>query len=264
MSNREAVWKSVMSLRHDMKNPFQVRVTPRPMTWSSNPVGGAVRSHYYRFTVNRSSLGIELSGLRQNADIELLNSQGRVIQRSARKGLSNDLIYRNVARGTYYVRVVTRGAPTPYQLRMFAAPVNTVARRTQLVNQLQRLVNTERTKHGLQPLKVNAALATAAQRHSRDMAQNDYYSHTSLNGSMALTRVQASGYTPRLVGENIAAGQPSAPAVFRAWMNSPGHRANILNPEYREVGVGYHFLFRDFGNFNAQYYWTLKFGSSAS
>jgi uncharacterized protein YkwD len=108
------------------------------------------------------------------------------------------------------------------------------------------LVDQERENHGEPALQPNAALARAAQGHSRDMAEQDYFSHVTHNGETPLQRMRASGYLTNsedgyLVGENIAWGTlwlATPQAIVSAWMASPGHRANILDAAYRETGVG--------------------------
>ena len=92
------------------------------------------------------------------------------------------------------------------------------------------LVNAERATQGLHPLTVDDNLATAARDHSEDMGLQGYFSHTSLDGRTVPDRITAAGYSYNTYGENIAGGQPTPEAVIDAWMESSGHRANILNP----------------------------------
>lgn len=100
------------------------------------------------------------------------------------------------------------------------------------------LVNAERAKEGCSPVRSNSKLATAASRHSADMVSRDYFSHTSPDGSDPGDRVTAAGYRWSTYGENIAKGQSSPASVMDSWMNSPGHRANIVNCAFKEIGVG--------------------------
>ncbi len=108
------------------------------------------------------------------------------------------------------------------------------------------LINQERERHGEVALTPNAKLARAAQQHSRDMANEDYFSHIAPGGQTPLDRMRASGYLPSsqdgyVVGENIAWGTmwlATPQSIVSAWMASPGHRANILDGTYRETGVG--------------------------
>ena len=89
----------------------------------------------------------------------------------------------------------------------------------------------------------------------------DFFSHTGADGSTVGDRVQNSGYQYSNAGENIAAGQTTAVDVVEGWINSPGHRANILNPNYTEIGVGYEYLQNDTGSINYNHYWTQVFGT---
>ena len=107
------------------------------------------------------------------------------------------------------------------------------------------LLNGERADHGLGPLAPNDKLAAAATAYSQDMVAGSYFSHTGRDGSGVLDRIQRSGYLPRdagwVLGENLAWGTGSLAtpgSIMQAWMNSTGHRDNILNPDYREIGIG--------------------------
>jgi len=123
------------------------------------------------------------------------------------------------------------------------------------------LVNAERVSAGCAPLQVNSKLVAAAQGHSEDMALNDFFSHTGSNGSNPGERITAQGYNYSYWAENIAAGYTTAASAVNGWMNSPGHRANILNCSLQETGVGYYFLANDTGTENWHYYWTQVFAS---
>ncbi|MEO1298215.1 MAG: CAP domain-containing protein [Cyanobacteria bacterium J06636_16] len=125
-----------------------------------------------------------------------------------------------------------------------------------------KLVNQERTQRDLKPLTLNAKLDRAADKHSKDMAEKDYFSHTGKNGSSIGDRASAAGYQWSRLGENIAAGQRTPESVVQGWMNSSGHRANILNPNYTHMGLGYKSLSPDTGNVNYGRYWTQMFGAS--
>jgi uncharacterized protein YkwD len=101
-----------------------------------------------------------------------------------------------------------------------------------------RLVNVERARAGCPALAAEPRLAAAAGAHSADMAAKHYFSHTSQDGSSLALRIDRTGYKWSRIGENIAKGQSTPAAVMTAWMNSPGHRANILNCQFRHLGVG--------------------------
>ena len=107
------------------------------------------------------------------------------------------------------------------------------------------LLNGERADAGLPPLALNPKLSAAARAYAADLVAGQYFSHTGRDGSTIRTRLADAGYLPRnggwAIGENLAwgTGALATPAsIMRAWMNSPGHRENVLNPEYREIGIG--------------------------
>jgi hypothetical protein len=135
----------------------------------------------------------------------------------------------------------------------------------QFDGKLLDLVNQERTKIGLASLTLSQELDQAADKHSQRMATGDFFSHTDpLTGSTVATRTTAEGYQWNRVGENIAAGQTTPEQVFQAWMNSAGHRANILNANYTHMGVGYAYLENDQGRINYRHYWTQVFAAGDS
>ncbi|MHA5047690.1 CAP domain-containing protein [Streptomyces sp. SD15] len=121
-------------------------------------------------------------------------------------------------------------------------------------NEVVALTNAERAAGGLPPLAVDPLLTAAAQAHSADMVTRAFYSHTSPDGSQPWDRAAAAGSTRRTIGENIACGQRSPAEVVRGWMNSPGHRANILKPAFTHIGIGLA------GGGKAGTYWTQLFG----
>ena len=118
------------------------------------------------------------------------------------------------------------------------------------------LVNIERDAEGLPPLSYDASLASAARGHSEDMGLQNYFSHTGLDGRTPCDRMTDAGYSWNYCGENIAAGQPTPEDVVDTWMASPGHRANILNPNFCDIGVGYAYV----SSSTYGHYWTQNFG----
>lgn len=106
-------------------------------------------------------------------------------------------------------------------------------------NEVVRLVNEQRSQHGLKPLTANWELSRVARYKSQDMADNRYFSHTSPTYGSPFQMIRNFGISFRTAGENIAYGQRTPQAVVNAWMNSSGHRANILNASYTQIGVGY-------------------------
>ncbi len=99
----------------------------------------------------------------------------------------------------------------------------------------------------------------AARQHSTDMGVNDVWSHTGSDGSSPGDRISAAGYGSSHWGENIAAGHNSPEAVMNTWMNSPGHRENMLTCAFQHIGVGYHYQINDGGTYGYRYYWTQIF-----
>lgn len=119
----------------------------------------------------------------------------------------------------------------PEQRRHAPAP-------SRLVEQVLTLTNAERAGHALPPLTGEPRLQAAAQRHNDDMVARGYFAHESPEGGTVADRVQAEGYAYAVVAENIAAGQRTPAEVVQAWLDSPGHRRNLLNAEVRQLGVG--------------------------
>lgn len=113
-----------------------------------------------------------------------------------------------------------------------------------------RLVNGIRADYGLSPLTENWELSRVARYKSADMSELSYFSHTSPTYGSPFEMIKSFGLSYRTAGENIARGYRSAEAVVNGWMNSSGHRANILNASFRYIGVGY----EPDGN-----YWTQMF-----
>ena len=106
-------------------------------------------------------------------------------------------------------------------------------------NEVIRLVNDIRVSNGLKPLTANWELSRIARYKSEDMSDNRYFSHTSPIYGTPFQMIKAFGLSYRSAGENIAYGYGTPAAVVNGWMNSSGHRANILNASYTQIGVGY-------------------------
>ena len=110
---------------------------------------------------------------------------------------------------------------------------------SQLEKAACELVNEMRAQNGLQPLTIDENLSVKARIKSNDMKVNNYFSHTSPTYGSPFTMMQNLGISYRTAGENIAMGYTTANAVVNAWMNSEGHRANILSSNYTSMGIGY-------------------------
>ncbi|WP_369387077.1 CAP domain-containing protein [Streptomyces sp. CG1] len=140
-----------------------------------------------------------------------------------------------------------------YWTALWAAPLTPDAL-SSTAAEVVALTNAERGRAGLPPLTTDSLLTVAAQAHCADMVARDFYDHTSPDGSQPWDRAAAAGSRLRTIGENIACGQRSPAEVVDGWMNSPGHRANILKREFGHIGVGFT------GGGRAGTYWTQLFG----
>ena len=127
---------------------------------------------------------------------------------------------------------------------------------TGFAGEVLRLANIERAKAGCGPLALDGKLNAAAQAHTTDMATHNFFSHDSQDGRSPFDRIKAAGYSFSAAAENIAAGGTTAAGAMDQWMNSAGHKANILNCTYVDLGVGFA------KGVNADYagYWTQDFG----
>lgn len=103
--------------------------------------------------------------------------------------------------------------------------------------QVMHLTNEFRTLKRRKPLVWNERLERAAHAHAADIAEMEYFSHRSLNGDELKNRIDRQGYAWSTIGENIARGQRDAAIVTKAWQDSPGHRRNMLDPEFTEIGI---------------------------
>lgn len=120
--------------------------------------------------------------------------------------------------------------------------------------QVVNLVNAERAKYGLQSLAAKEDLTKVAQVKAQDMYQSRYFSHTSPNYGSPFDMMRKFGINYLAAGENIAMGQKTPEQVMQDWLNSPGHRANILNTKYNEIGVGVYQSYSGYG-----YIWVQEF-----
>lgn len=119
-----------------------------------------------------------------------------------------------------------------------------------------RLTNAFRRQHGLDSLRADPELTAAAENWSRQMGRGDFYRH-----SDTAQQIERFGYDADGWGENIAAGYPTPKAVVDGWINSPGHRANLLRADFEDIGIGYWRQSNDGGNAAYTHYWTQIFGT---
>jgi len=235
-------------------------------------VGKTDHSDYYKLRLRRSSnVNIELSQLRANASVELLTNRGRAVDRSTQRGSKRESLNLTLKTGTYYVRVYQDKGNTRYKLQLSVSsalsPLSTQSSNATLhpfVRRVLDLTNLYRQQFGFQSLTLNQKLTQAAQAHSENMANSDFVGHVAPNGSNMGDRIRATGYQYWTIAENIAAGHSTPDATVESWMSSPGHRANILNPDLKEIGIGYYHLANDTGMMNYDHYWTQNFGTPFS
>ncbi|MFJ5797607.1 CAP domain-containing protein [Streptomyces decoyicus] len=129
----------------------------------------------------------------------------------------------------------------------------TTAKASAATDRVVELVNEERSKAGCSKLTVNAKLTKAAQDHSKDMADHRNMSHTGSDGSSPDDRITRAGYQWNSYGENVAYGYSTPEEVMKGWMSSPGHKKNILDCSFKEIGVGHA---------QPDDYWTQDFGAA--
>jgi len=151
----------------------------------------------------------------------------------------------------------TKAVPTKTAATKASPAKATTTKATTANNKLEKevvtLVNKERAKQGLASLKDNSQLSNVARTKSEDMANKNYFSHTSPTYGSPFDMMKQFGITYTAAGENIAMGQQTATSVMTSWMNSPGHKANILSKDFTEIGVG---LAK---NNSGTIYWTQEF-----
>ncbi|MBD2462055.1 CAP domain-containing protein [Oscillatoria sp. FACHB-1407] len=231
-------------------------------------IGRGDRADFYRFEISRrSAFNLTLRSSAINADVELIQDRNRnnrvdagdvVASSRALKGKVDSINVIGIPSGTYFVRVFPRGVgKTDYRLSFSARPAATASFAYRVVE----LTNFFRDRNGLAPLAINTQLSTTAQNFSRQLALGDFLDHNAPDGSTIESRIRASGYQPQWWAENIAAGYATPDQVVQEWINSEGHRRNILSPELREIGVGFFNLSPDPGTQTWQYYWTQSFGT---
>ena len=162
---------------------------------------------------------------------------------------------------------LSRLGGTPLYSFLFAVPqADHFERETADLRERERVrkemlasVNAARKQARLRPLTASALLDKAAQRHAEDMLARGYFAHKSPSGTTVRERARSAGYDWRSIGENIAYGQTSVGEVMETWLNSPGHRKNILTPDFTELGLGLAMGLGPDGKY--QIYWVQNFGT---
>jgi uncharacterized protein YkwD len=158
------------------------------------------------------------------------------------------LVLTTAATGFCATATAAPSAPT------VAAPIHPQPEATTQQN-VFTYINAHRARYGAPALRYNYALTVAAQRHANDMARRNRMTHIGSDGSNAGQRITRAGFRWTSWAENIAVGYASSSSVVYAWLNSPGHRANMLNPRFRWMGVGIAYGY-------GRYWWCTVFASS--
>ena len=136
--------------------------------------------------------------------------------------------------------------PAPVEEPAPLPPAVVATENAAFTSRVVELINAARQQEGLEPLTPTATLTSAAQRRAIAMAEAGVLSHTAQDGSTVAGRVQAAGYNGwTAVGEAIAAGATTPEEVVACWLASPDHRASLLAPTFKELGVGYYYLSSD-------------------
>jgi uncharacterized protein YkwD len=160
----------------------------------------------------------------------------------------------------------TQPSPTPTYTPTAAPPEPTpdgceVTLNEEFIQVMLDLINQARMEAGVPPLITTPELMQSSQAHSRDMSCRNFFSHNNLEGETPFDRMEAAGYPLYYAAENIYAGQGvynTPEKAVKAWLNSPGHRVNMLNPEYVHIGLGY--AYTDTSYYGG--YFTTDFGST--
>lgn len=183
----------------------------------------------------------------QNVQANSLNNSSNTTQNNS----SNNSYNANTSPNTNSNTTSNRGSNTSNQVSKESTPKNSPANTSNSSSYEQKvvdLVNLERTKRSLKPLSMNSELSRLARMKSKDMSDKGYFSHTSPTYGSPFDMMKQFGVSYRSAGENIAQGYSSPESVVTGWMNSPGHRKNILSPNFTDIGVG---LYNN--------YWTQMF-----
>lgn len=145
-------------------------------------------------------------------------------------------VKKNNAKKTTTTNKTTTTTPTPTKAPAKTTTTSTNSTTSSYATQVLKLVNAERAKEGLSALTTNTTLTSAANVRAKET--KTLFSHTRPDGSSCFTALTQAGVTYKTAGENIAYGQKTPAAVVKAWMESPGHRANIMNANFHKVGIG--------------------------
>lgn len=224
-------------------------------------ISGSGLGHFYRFRLtNRSSIDLTLK--RQDAgplNLELISDRngnskidnGDVIATSRSPRKQNRIKFSGLDDGEYFVRIYPDGRKSPtYELKASAETKKGIDPAYQMLLWTNKL----RRQNDLSELSLNTQLTDAAKGHSRSMAEFNFFSHTGKDGSQPGDRILDANYRYAKASENIAMGAAKHRAAFDAWASSTADKANLLDPAYKEMGLGYA------RSNTGKRYWTQTFG----
>lgn len=226
---------------------------PQP---SGNTLMQCINSFLKKCGVNLNSLGITLPGCgNTTASVPATNGTDKTAQQPSKTGNAGTSApsggnASTANQTTPFGSGQSAPATTPSNQSGSTSANTQNADKKSFEEQVAALVNEQRAANGLQPLTLSTALSNAARTKSQDMHDNHYFAHESPTYGSPFDMLKSFGISYRAAGENIAMGYATPESVMNAWMNSSGHRANILNASYTQIGVGY---VAD-GN-----YWTQEF-----
>jgi len=194
---------------------------------------------------NAATKSLVVNGITLKNCVQIKNGRSYVSLRVLAEAFGYDVAWKNgkinisnPANPTTPVTPTVPSAPvTPTQPTVPTTPTDNSV--VAYENKVLELVNVERQKAGLSSLKMDEPLRNVARKKSEDMKANGYFDHTSPTYGSPFDMMKTFGISYTMAGENIAMGQKTPEAVVTAWMNSPGHKANILKPGYTYIGVGY-------------------------
>lgn len=216
--------------------------------------------HDWKITFNSK---IDFNSINQENIFVMQDSQNvqpiQIIPNADQKSITIEAPPNGYEKGKSYTLYIldsvksANGTPLKKQITMQFTIKKDIVVENNYEHEVLRLVNVEREKNGLAPLNLYEELSDVAREKSNDMKINNYFDHTSPTYGSPFDMMAQFGITYRAAGENIAAGYPTPQEVVTGWMNSPGHRANILNPGFTHIGIGY----VNGGSYGT--YWTQMF-----
>lgn len=249
----------------EFDNAPRLAIAPRRDTFRNSISSG---DQFFQFRLrSRSQVKLRLSGLNANADLELIRDRnrdgdidsGETVASSRATGTKRDSINLvGLESGTYTVRVShIEGGRTSYKLMRSASAI----RKPDFAYSIVQQTNAFREENDLPALAVNTQLTRAAQKYARVMAVHDNFSHTGPDGSSPWDRIRKADYDFSDAAENLAGGHTTPTSTMTGWKNSPGHRANLLAYQVKEIGVGYYYYGKDDGRYTYKHYWSQSMGT---